>query len=84
ADKFVSARAQDRYADALHSRKLIPERVFSKPGEIIEEMIARRNWEYYCYFSAVAVVSVVREFYENLPAAEKDQVMVRGKEVNFS
>ncbi|WP_205755446.1 hypothetical protein, partial [Bacillus amyloliquefaciens] len=82
--KFATAAAHFRYHEFATSRKFISEQSFYNPGEAIENTIVAHNWQRFCYFTAVAVIPVVREFYANFMDAEDYEVFVRGVGVGFT
>lgn len=83
--RFVSHAAQERY-NRMATRSLVPERGLrpdqSKDGDMAV-MIAERNWFTLTEQPEPAVITVVKEFYANVPEHDHYTVFVRGKTVEI-
>lgn len=87
---FTSQQAEDRY-ELLVKRSVIQERGFSVPrdgfdiGQQIHNFIDAYGWGEFCSPpSCDGNITIVKEFYANLPDAINNIVTVRGVKVNMS
>ena len=82
--RFVNEGATDRFGTICKNRSFIKEKGFHHPDDFFRKTIATKVWRALCQPPHPATMSVVREFYANLPSYVVKKVRVRGVLVDFS
>ena len=82
--QFVNEGSADRFGTICKNRSFIKEKGFHHPDDFFRKTIAARGWRALWQPPHPATMSVVREFYANLPSHIAKKVRVRGVLVDFS
>ncbi|XP_020588290.1 DEAD-box ATP-dependent RNA helicase 10-like [Phalaenopsis equestris] len=57
-------------------RKVEEKISFSSPGGAVKNLYIAHHWERFCYFTTVAVIYVVQEFYVNLLESPEEEISI--------
>ena len=83
-DKFVTLQCATNFHAAMKTRTtFIMERGFQRPPSELAQVIKIRGWGTFVKPHQLAMATLVREFYENLPEHRDRRVFVRGKWDSF-
>ncbi|KAJ4715171.1 DEAD-box ATP-dependent RNA helicase 56-like isoform X2 [Melia azedarach] len=83
SQKFVSAKASERYINSLCNKIPISERGLDILEYSSKSIINSRKWQHFCEQPSAAIIPLVREFYANAREHTHGRIRIRGKEVRF-
>ena len=82
--QFVNEGAANRFGTIYKNRSFIKKKGFHHPDDFFHKTITAKGWRALCQPPRPAAMSVVREFYANLPSHVIKKVRVLGVLVYFS